>query len=68
MDRLDNLQSFVLVAELGSFSAAARQLDVAQSTVSKQIAQLEVSFGVRLFNRSTRSLSLTDAGERLLVR
>lgn len=67
METLSNIESFVRSAELGSFSAAARRLSLTPGGVSKNVAKLEASLGVRLFHRSTRSLSLTEAGERFLA-
>lgn len=64
MDRLTQLECFVRAAETGSFSAVARSLHTSQSTVSKNIAQLEVTLGVRLLLRSTRKMALTPEGER----
>ncbi len=64
MDRLDCMQSFVRVVETGSFSAVARELDISQPTISKQIAALEAYLDVQLLVRSTRKLQLTEAGER----
>lgn len=55
---------FVAVIENGSFSAAARTLGISKSAVSKRITQLEQHLGVRLLHRTTRKLSLTEAGER----
>ncbi|MFH1815089.1 MAG: LysR family transcriptional regulator [Pseudomonadota bacterium] len=66
MDRLDAMQLFVRVAELGSFSAVAQQLNVARSVVTRQIAGLEAHLGVKLMARSTRRLSLTSAGTAYL--
>jgi DNA-binding transcriptional LysR family regulator len=63
MDDLGNMRVFLAVARLGSFSEAGRQLDLAPSSISRQISQLEDSLGVRLFTRTTRSLTLTGAGE-----
>ncbi len=67
METLSNIESFVRSAELGSFSAAARRLSLTPGGVSKNVAKLEARLGVRLFHRSTRSLSLTEAGERFLA-
>lgn len=55
---------FVAVVECGSFSAAALKLGMTKSAVSKRISVLEDNIGVRLFNRTTRKLTLTEAGER----
>ncbi len=66
MDRLAPLQLFVAAADAGSFSAAARRLDVGAVQASATIARLERELGVRLFERSTRRLRLTDAGEQWL--
>lgn len=66
MDRLDAMRLFVRVAELGSFSAVAQQLDLARSVVTRQIAGLESRLGVKLMARSTRRLSLTAAGAAYL--
>lgn len=55
---------FVAVIECGSFSAAASRLGMTKSAVSKRISVLEDSLGVRLFNRTTRKLTVTEAGER----
>ena len=62
----DNMRAFVLAAELGSFSAAARRMGKAQSAVSTAIANLEIDSGVELFDRSGRSPVLTEQGEALL--
>jgi DNA-binding transcriptional LysR family regulator len=64
MDRLTAMETFVSVIEAGSFSGAARRLDVGQPAVSKSIAQLEERLGVRLVMRSTRGLTPTEAGQR----
>lgn len=66
MDRLEGMRLFVRVAELGSFSAVAQQLNVARSVVTRQIAALEAHLGTRLIARSTRRLSLTSAGASYL--
>ena len=62
MDRLAAMETFVHVVESGSFSAAARRLNLGQPAVSKSIAQLEAYLQVRLLLRSTRGLSPTEAG------
>ncbi|CAN7653868.1 LysR family transcriptional regulator [Variovorax paradoxus] len=66
MEPLNHLQSFVQSAESGSFSAAARRLGLTPAAVSKNVARLEGRLGVRLFQRSTRRLTLTEGGERFL--
>ena len=66
--RSGEMMVFVTVMEQGSLSAAARALQLAPSAVSHAVAELEAALGVRLFNRSTRSLALTDAGRALLDR
>lgn len=59
---LDSLAVFVRVVDVGGFSAAARTLGLSKSAVSKQISRLEARLGIRLLNRTTRRLSLTEAG------
>jgi DNA-binding transcriptional LysR family regulator len=66
MEQFSTLESFVRSAEAGSFAAAARQLGISPAAVSKNVARLEAKVGTRLFQRSTRHLALTEAGERLL--
>ncbi len=63
MDRLGAMAVFAQVVEAESFSAAAREMGIAKSSVSKQISRLEDELGVRLLNRTTRRLSLTEAGQ-----
>ncbi|MEE8210533.1 MAG: LysR family transcriptional regulator [Acidiferrobacterales bacterium] len=63
MDSVAGMRIFVRVVDSGSFSAAGRQLDVAPSSVSRQINELEEELGARLFHRTTRKLSLTEAGQ-----
>ncbi|WP_265553941.1 LysR family transcriptional regulator [Serratia grimesii] len=63
-DNFAAIPVFVAVVECESFSAAARRLGITKSAVSKRIAQLENSLGVQLLQRTTRSLSLTEAGEQ----
>jgi DNA-binding transcriptional LysR family regulator len=65
-EKFDNLFAFVAVARAGSFTKAAAQLGVSQSALSHTIRGLETSLGIRLLTRTTRSLSPTEAGERLL--
>lgn len=67
METLANLESFIRSAECGSFSAAARRLGVTPAAVSRNVAMLERNLGVRLFQRSSRHLTLTEDGERFLV-
>ena len=66
MDKLDAMQTFVRVAEAGSFTAVADQLQVARSAVTRQIAALEKHLGTKLMTRSTRSLTITAAGAAYL--
>jgi len=66
METLANLESFVRSAETGSFSTTARLMSLTPAAVSRNVAMLERNLGVRLFHRSTRKLTLTEAGERFL--
>jgi DNA-binding transcriptional LysR family regulator len=66
MESLSAIECFVRSAEAGSFSEAARRLGLTSAAVGKNVARLESNLGVRLFQRSTRSLKLTEAGERFL--
>ncbi|MGO4194027.1 LysR family transcriptional regulator [Rhizobium sp. YAF28] len=66
MDRLGTSGIFVQVAEAGSFVAAGHRLGISGSAVGKAIARLEEELGVRLFNRSTRSMALTEEGSFFL--
>jgi DNA-binding transcriptional LysR family regulator len=68
MDQFDAMAAFVAVCETESLTAAARRLGLSPSVMSRLIAALESRLGTRLFNRTTRSLSLTDAGARYLDR
>lgn len=63
MDKLNNMQVFCRIVELGTFAAVAREMDLSAMMISKYIAQLEESLGVALLNRTTRKISLTEAGE-----
>jgi DNA-binding transcriptional LysR family regulator len=65
MDDLGALESFLKTVESGSFSAAASLLGLTPAAVSKHVAKLERTLGTRLFQRTTRSLTLTESGERL---
>lgn len=67
METLVNLESFARSAETSSFSAAARRLALTPAAVSRNVAMLERNLGVRLFQRSTRKLTLTEGGERFLA-
>jgi DNA-binding transcriptional LysR family regulator len=62
MDRMASMASFTKVVGAGSFSAAAREMEVSQALVTKQIQDLESWLGARLLNRTTRRLSLTEVG------
>jgi len=68
MDRIDAMQAFVTVADLGGFAPAARKLGLSPSGLTRLIAALEQRLGARLLQRTTRSVTLTDAGARYLVR
>lgn len=68
MSKLDGLDIFVKVAELGNFSAAAEQLQVSKAHVSRQVSRLETRLGVQLFERSTRKVALTELGEAFYLR
>lgn len=67
-DRIQSMMVFKRVAELGSFSQAAVDLNITAATVSKHIAFLERHIGVRLIHRTTRSMNLTETGSRYLER
>jgi DNA-binding transcriptional LysR family regulator len=68
MDRLAAMRVFVEVAGAGSFSAAADKLDMSRTMVTRYVAELEQWLGARLLQRTTRSVTLTDAGEHCLRR
>jgi len=68
LDSLELLRTFNEVAVSGSFSRAAKHLELSRATVSKYVAKLEGRFGVRLLNRNSHAVSLTDAGVLLLER
>ena len=68
MDRLSSMRVFSRVIEEGSFAGAARELNLSPAVVTRLVADLEEHLGVRLINRTTRRLSLTDTGEAYLER
>nr|MBA2401511.1 LysR family transcriptional regulator [Bradyrhizobium sp.] len=68
MDRIDAMQAFVTVADLQGFAPAARKLGMSPSGVTRLIAALEERLGARLLQRTTRQVTLTDAGARYLER
>lgn len=65
--QLQDMALFALVAECGSFTAAANRAGLPKSSVSQRVGQLELALGLRLINRTTRQFNLTFAGERYLV-
>jgi DNA-binding transcriptional LysR family regulator len=67
MGRFEEMQAFVRTAEAQSFTAAAQRLGLSKSIVSQRVADLEARLGVRLINRTTRRLSLTEAGAGFLA-
>jgi DNA-binding transcriptional LysR family regulator len=68
MDRMTSMATFVKVVDVGSFSAAARALNMSPSMVTNHVQSLEERLGVRLLNRSTRKLSLTEVGQNYYER
>lgn len=66
MDRIANMSVFVAVVDCGSFAGGARRLRRSPAAVTRAVAELEATLGVRLLDRTTRAVSLTDAGERFL--
>lgn len=66
INELRSVSTFIKAAELGSLRRAAQELDISPQAASKALAQLEKHLAVRLFHRTTRVMSLTDAGQRLL--
>src|SRR5258708_20764911 len=67
MDRVDGIAIFAEVGARGSFAAAARRLNRSPAAVTRAVAELEARLGVRLLNRTTRAVSMTEAGERFLA-
>jgi DNA-binding transcriptional LysR family regulator len=68
MDRFDNMRVFAKVAEIGSFAGAAARLDISPSMVSQDVKDLEERLGVRLLNRTTRKVGLTEVGREYYER
>lgn len=68
METINDIEAFVRVAELQSFSAAARALHMPKSTLSRRISRMEERLGVQLFMRSTRQISLTESGDAFYKR
>jgi DNA-binding transcriptional LysR family regulator len=68
MDRLDRMRVFAKIAEIGSFAGAAARLDISPSMASQHVKVLEESLGVRLLNRTTRKVSLTEIGREYYER
>ena len=68
MDKLNNIRVFCRIVELGTFAAVAREMKVSAMMISKYMAQLENSLSVTLLNRTTRRISLTEAGENYYAR
>lgn len=68
MDSLGSLNAFVQAAEMRSFTAAGKKLGISSSAISKAVARLEDRLGVRLFHRSTRTVTLTPEGALFLER
>ncbi|PFN93140.1 LysR family transcriptional regulator, partial [Bacillus sp. AFS076308] len=68
MDSLSGITAFIHVAETRSFTEAGRLLEISSSAVGKSVARMEERLGVRLFHRSTRSVTLTTEGELFLDR
>jgi DNA-binding transcriptional LysR family regulator len=64
IDTLDGLKTVVAVVETSSFTAASERLGISKALVSKYVGEVESKLGIRLFNRTTRQLALTDAGRR----
>src|SRR2546430_11415039 len=67
MDRIESVAIFVEVAERRSFATAARRLARSPAAVTRAVAELEGRLGVRLLNRTTRAVSVTEAGQRFLA-
>ena len=68
MDKLGLMKSFVVVVEQGSYTKAAKHLGKTKAIVSRQVSQLEEHLQIRLINRTTRSISITDEGRKIYQR
>ncbi|MCZ8488337.1 LysR family transcriptional regulator [Vibrio lentus] len=68
MNVLTSIKSFIVTVEEGSFTRAAKKIGVSKSLVSRHVRELETYLNTRLLNRSTKSLSLTEAGRRYFNR
>src|SRR5262245_29013814 len=68
MDRFEAMAAFIAVCDANGFAAAARRLRVSPSVVTRQVASLEQHLGARLLQRTTRSIGLTETGQRFLER
>ncbi len=68
MDRFEAMRTFVAVVDANGFAPAARRIGLSASAATRMVAALEIHLGVRLLNRTTRAVSLTDAGQRFLER
>lgn len=64
MDSIESLKAVVSVVECGSFTAASERLNISKALVSKYVSQIEARLGVRLFNRTTRKIGLTEVGQQ----
>jgi len=67
MDRIETMKAFISVSEEGSFTRAADKLEMSNQLISKYVSDFEEHLGVRLFNRTTRSVSLTEAGKQCVL-
>lgn len=67
IDNMNELRSFIVVAQTGSFTKAAARLGVSTSALSHSMRKLEEQLKIKLFNRTTRSVATTEAGEQLFI-
>ena len=68
MDKFQEMQAFVAVVDNSSFVRAAKALNTSKAGISRQVADLEQRLGIRLLNRTTRKLSMTDEGQLFYLR